>query len=88
MSGFPITSYTLDVVNKTSGERTKVILDQALTETVTYLLPSSEVPSSCHPLSLSVTASNSVGSSSPSNIATSGFPICKFSDNPMNKSIL
>lgn len=77
MSGFPTTSYTLDVVNKTSGIRTKVILDQSLTETVIYDHPNPGILSSCHSLSFSVIASNSIGDSSTSNIVTSGFPICK-----------
>ena len=77
MSGFPITSYTLDVVNKTNGQRTKVILDQNLTERVIYNLSSPGLPLSCQPLSFSAIASNAVGDSGTSNIVTAGFSICK-----------
>lgn len=76
MSGFPVTSYTMNVVNKTSGQSIKVILDENLLEIMTYDLQSSSVPVSCHSLSFSVIATNAVGDSSASNIATSGFSIC------------
>jgi hypothetical protein len=77
MSDFPITSYSLDVVNKTNGDSRKIAIDQNLTETITYDLLSSGLPLSCHALSFSLTATNSVGESRASNIATSGFSICK-----------
>ena len=74
MSGFPITSYTLNIVNKSDTDTSnKVILDENL---MTYDLPSSSFPVSCHNLSFSVIATNAVGDSSASNDAISGFPIC------------
>lgn len=77
MLGFPVTSYTLDVVNKTSGGMMKTIVHQSTSDVVTYDLLSSTIPSSCHNISFSVIATNSVGDSTASNMLTSGFPICK-----------
>lgn len=78
MTGFPVTSYTLDIVNKTSGRSSKVILEQNLSSIIFYDLLSISVPTTCHTISFSVLATNSIGDSSSSNILTSGFPMCKF----------
>ena len=78
MAGFPITSYTLDVVNKTDGETTRVILDQDLAQTMTYNLTRSRLHISCHSLEFSAIASNLVGDSTISNSLISGFPICMY----------
>lgn len=77
MPGFPVTSYTLDILNKTSGRNNKIILEQNLSDVTIHDLISSGVPTSCHTLSFSVLATNSIGDSSSSNIETIGFPICK-----------
>lgn len=78
VAGFPITSYTLMVVNKTDGESTRVTIDQDLAQTMTYNLTRSGLHLSCHSLEFSAMASNSVGDSSISNIRISGFPICMY----------
>ncbi len=80
MSGFPVTSYTLDIINKTSARIDKIILEQNLSTVANYDLLSTGVPTSCHAISFSVLAANSVGDSSASNIVTSGFPICELQD--------
>ena len=78
MSGFSVTSYTLDIVNKTNGETTKIILEQSeLSQIMTYDLKSSDLPVMCHFLTFSVIATNQVGDSPTGNTVTLGFPICK-----------
>lgn len=88
MSGFPVTSYTLNVVNKTSGQSIKIILDENLLQIMTYDLQSLSFPVSCHPLSFSVIATNAVGDSSASSIATSGFSICVCYTGSLDKFIV
>ncbi len=81
-NGFPITSYTLTITNKTTGLLAgKASVETGLDDDVQmYELrkPAAVMFAACHELVYALIASNTVGDSMTGDVVISGFPICEY----------
>ena len=75
--GFPVLNYTLNIRNMTSSSLIDTIVTSDTgVNSFEHVFTVGSVLSECHTISVEVTASNSVGESSPG-VANGGFPIGK-----------